>query len=37
MNFKKKLNKKKKDILQRSESEKKILYIGHPFIDKNSR
>ena len=35
-NFQKKVERKKKNILLRSESEKQSLYIGHPIINKNS-
>ena len=35
--FQKKVEQKKMNILKKSESEKKILNIGHPFIDKNSK
>ena len=35
-NFQKRVEQKKHKILLRSESEKKSLYIGHPYINKNS-
>ena len=34
--FQKKVDQKKKNLMQKSESEKKMLYIGHPSINKNS-
>ena len=35
--FQQRVQKKKQQILSRSESEKKVLNIGHPFIDKKSK
>ena len=35
--FQKKVLQKKQELMIRSESEKKMLNLGHPFIDKNSK
>lgn len=35
--FQQRVQKKRQEILFRSESEKKVLNLGHPFIDKNSK
>jgi hypothetical protein len=35
--FQKKILQKKQELMIRSESEKKMLNLGHPFIDKNSK
>ena len=35
-NFQKRIQQKKQNLLLKSESEKKILYVGHPNINRNS-